>query len=143
MDTVPRRINLTIDEVDIMSEASFGFVFRFRLFVAMAPSQVNARVPSVVAFVSRSASPIKFRKRPAPKSKSEARHAATWVDARRPRVAAADAAAAAGAEDAAEARTAAGDVSDGAVAAAAADGVRHRIAEMDSTVPRTRAISWL
>jgi hypothetical protein len=74
--------------------------------------------------------------------KSEARHAATWVDARRPRVAAADAAAAAGAEDAAEARTAAGDVSDGAVAAAA-DGVRHRIAEMDSTVPRTRAISWL
>ena len=119
-----------------MSEASFGS------FVAMAPSQVNARVPSVVAFVSRSASPIKFRKRPAPKSKSEARHAATWVDARRPRVAAADAAAAAGAEDAAEARTAAGDVSDGAVAAAA-DGVRHRIAEMDSTVPRTRAISWL
>ena len=80
--------------------------------------------------------------------KSEARHAATWVDARRPRVAAADAAAAAaaGAEDAAEARTAAGDVSDGAAAAAAAaaDGVRHRIAEVeDSTVPRTRAISWL
>ena len=76
-------------------------------------------------------------------SKSEARHAATWVDARRPRVAAADAAAAAGAEDAAEARTAAGDVSDGAVAAAAAaDGVHHRTAEMASTVPRTRATLW-
>jgi len=66
------------------------------------------------------------------------------VDARRPRVAAADAAAAAAAEDAAEARTAAGDVSDGAVAEAAADGVRHHIAEVeDSTVPRTRATSWL
>ena len=52
MDTVPRRINLTINEVVIMGEASFGFVFRFRLFVAMAPSQVKARVPSVVAFVS-------------------------------------------------------------------------------------------
>ena len=49
-----------------------------------------------------------------------------------------------GAEDAAEARTAAGDVSDGAVAEAAADGVRHHIAEVeDSTVPRTRATSWL
>ena len=98
-----------------------------------------------MAFVSRSASPIKFRKQASSKPKSEARHAAIWVDARRPRVAAADAAAAAGAEDAAEARTAAGDVSDGAeaAAAAAADGVRHRIAEMASTVPRTRAISWL
>ena len=45
-----------------MGEASFGFVFRFRLFVPMAPSQVNARVPSVVAFVSFRPRPIKFRK---------------------------------------------------------------------------------
>ena len=64
---------------------------------------------------------------------AKSRHAVRWAGARRPRVAAADAAGAAvEAEDAAEARTAAVDVSDGEAAQ-----VRRPPAAVGSMVPMT------